>query len=726
VLLGAIVVIGAALRVWFPYRNVFTAGFVNWQTHDSWYHMRLIDYAARNFPYALGNDAFAAPGGQRVPIGPLFDWMVAGAAQLLGAGHPSTGLLEAVAAYAPVALALVTIVAVFAVGRRLFDSLVGLFAAALLATMPGAFLERTMLGYVDHHAAEACFSTLALLGLCWAADRARMAGAFSARDTAIRSAIAGLALGAYLLTWTSGAFLLFILTVWIAVQYALDHAKGKPSGRLVFIVLPALPVAAALLIAFEQSDVPQHGMRLVALAGTGAALVTLEVLRRLAARVKSPLPYFLAGAVIGAFAGGVAIRLAAPGLYRAIVDNVARLAPGATAMTVGEAQPLAWFDDLRSFTRAWIEFRTGFFLAAPGIVLLARDVWRQPREGRVLLMVWSVIALAATLGQNRFGYYLAIELALLAGWISARVLRWAGAHRLKATWGGDAAVVVVSAIVFYPNVPAAIEAARRNYGMPPAWHGAMTWMRDATPEPFGNPEAYTQQIAESIRPAYAVMNWWDYGYWLMRDAHRVPLANPTQFGAADAGAFFTATDPAAAFAKLRAAGARYILTGEELPMRNSAAPGRAWQRWFPAMAVWAGRPTRQYFEPLYQQNPDGTTSPAMVYYPDYFRSMTMRLYRYGGRAADQESATAVIRLAAGRSGGRGVQEIAEIRLFSRYSSAEQYLEARRTGAYRLVCLDPNHTCIPLEAVPGQRIVYESPGRSAAFGVPSVRVFEIDQ
>ena len=34
---------------------------------------------------------------------------------------------------------------------------------------------------------------------------------------------------------------------------------------------------------------------------------------------------------------------------------------------------------------------------------------------------------AATLGQNRFGYYLGLCLALLTGWVCARVLDWAWA-----------------------------------------------------------------------------------------------------------------------------------------------------------------------------------------------------------------------------------------------------------------------------------------------------------
>ncbi len=686
--------------------------------------MRLIDYVTRNFPRTLGNDAYALPGGEHIPIGPLFDWLVAGTAKVLGAGHPSAGLVETVAAFAPVALALITIVAVFAIGRRLFDPLAGVFAAALLATMPGPFLDRTVLGYVDHHAAEACFSTLTMLGLCWAVDRARLAGAFRQRDVAIRSALAGAALGAYLLSWTSGAFLVAILTVWIAAQYLLDQARGVPSGRLVECVLPAVGVAALMLLVLESGDVPQHGMRLVALGGAAAVIVSLDLVRRGVAYAGVGRGAFFGGALIAAFLGWVAFRFGAPGIYGSVLDNMGRLAPSAAAVTVGEARPLVSLSDWRSFIRAWLEFRTAIVLAVPAVVLLIRDVWRKPQEGRVLLVVWSMVAIAATMAQNRFGYYLAIELALLGGWITACVLRWAGADVGQATWRSRAAVVVVSAAVFYPNVTPAIGAAERDYGMPPVWHDAMQWMRTATPEPFGDPDAYFEPLTGRMTPTYSVMGWWDYGYWLMRDAHRVPLTNPTQLGAGAAGAFFSATDAVDAFAKLRGTGARYILTGEEMPMRNFEEPGHPWQRWFPAMALWADRPVAQYYEAFYQRSPDGTVAPTFMYYPDYFRSMAIRLYQYGGQATAQQSPTAVIQITPHNGvSGRTLMEVVEVQLFEHYADAVAYGKTR-TSDHRIVCLDPKFSCVPLEAVPGQRIVYESPEQSSTLHVPAVRIFEV--
>ncbi|MFI5179385.1 MAG: STT3 domain-containing protein [Vicinamibacterales bacterium] len=731
-LLTTIVALGAALRAWLPFRHVFVGGFVNFQTHDSWYHARLIDYLSRNFPHPLHADVYAAPGGQTIPIGPVFDFTVVAAARLLTLGSPSPATLDAVAAFAPVVYALVTIVAAFAAGRRMFGPLAGLLGAALLATMPGGFLDRTVLGYVDHHAAEACFSTLVLLGLTCAVQSLQGEGALEAAAGRGRAALkacgpssaaAGLALGAYLLTWTSGSFLLFVVSAWMAAQYALDHARRAPGDRLIWSVGPALLLAVPIVALLEDGATPQHAMRLVALGGSIAVLAALDVLRRAWARLRLPPPLFVVGAGVLALAGVGALRALAPGMYGEIVANAMRLAPTSVSQTVGEAQPLLRLNSLQSFSRAWFVFRTGFFLAAPGVLLLALDVWRTGREERGLLLVWTVVCLMATIGQNRFGYYLAVELALLAGWISARVLVWAGATGLEVTRRADAAVIVVAAVVFYPNVIPALNAVRADFGVPSAWREGLQWMRASTPEPFGDAQRYWSSNGPE-QPAYTVMNWWDYGYWVMRLAHRVPVANPTQSGATEAAQFFAETDETAALKILRAHHARYVLTGQELPARVVPDPS-PWQRWFQGLIVWANQPSTRYLDSFMQRDSAGRLGAVMVFYPDYYRSMTMRLYQFGGAAVVPRNSTWAITFVWQTAGGAPFREITSSQLFADYDAADRFLKSLGPGNHRIVSFDPTRSPVPIAAMAGVRIAFESRERSLAFGVPAVRIFEVE-
>ncbi len=721
--LGLILLVAAALRAWLPFGHVFEAGVVNAQTSDAWYHLRIIDNLSVNFPHALHVDPYAAAGGQGVPAATLFDAAVALVARVLAVGAPSPRLLETVAAWMPVLLALATIAIAFAIGTRLFGATAGLIAAAFLATMPGPFLDRTLLGYVDHHAAEACLSALVFLGLLWVVDGAAARGRGA---TAVRSALVGVALGAYLLTWTSGAFLVFILAAWAGLTYVLQSAREPAAARPAAALLPALAVAGVLLVTIEDPRVPQHALRLASLGAAIAAVALLDAITEGWRRAGWPDAVFPAAAAAGAALLVAGASVLAPEAWRTAMAELSRLAPGRAAQTVGEVRSLV---GAGGALRAWAEFRSAFFLAVLGLLALAGSVRRGRDPGRALLLVWTLVAFAATVAQNRFGYYLALESALLAGWLSARALRLFGAvggpgrPRLAA----DAAVIGVALVVFYPSVGPSVAAARADLGMPPAWRHTLEWLRTDTPEPFADPGLYFARDRTPVpRPAYTVMNWWDHGYWLMRTARRVPVSNPTQLGATTAARFYLETDPAAAVRLLRQAGARYVTTGEEMPPRLVAGTSPA-ERWFLAMPLWAGVDSSRYVWVTYRRGEDGRFSRVQVFTPDYYASMMSRLYLFGGRAVTPRLSTSVItyRTEFPAAGGQRYDEITDARTFATYGEAQDYLASLGPGSYRIGGFDPARSAVPLPALDGFRVAYDSPEASAAFpGLPAVRVFEL--
>ena len=94
------------------------------------------------------------------------------------------------------------------------------------------------------------------------------------------------------------------------------------------------------------------------------------------------------------------------------------------------------------------------------------------------------------------------------------------------------AVMAVAGAVIAPNlVPAALTTTRAG-GMPKYWFDAMLWLRDNTPQPFGDAGYYYARYGHENPPAaFTIMNWWDQGYWIVQTAHRVPVSNPTQSAA---------------------------------------------------------------------------------------------------------------------------------------------------------------------------------------------------
>src|SRR5688572_8232681 len=119
------------IRTYPAWTNVFTDAGVNFLETDAWYHVRLVENQVRNYPWRVTLDPFAAPGGQFVPIAPLFDTITSTVVVILHGRDATTADVERIAAFAPPVLGTLTVIVVWAFARRLFDRRAGLIAAAL-------------------------------------------------------------------------------------------------------------------------------------------------------------------------------------------------------------------------------------------------------------------------------------------------------------------------------------------------------------------------------------------------------------------------------------------------------------------------------------------------------------------------------------------------------------------------------------------------------------------
>ena len=74
--------------------------------------------------------------------------------------------------------------------------------------------------------------------------------------------------------------------------------------------------------------------------------------------------------------------------------------------------------------RVWRYFTTGFFIVPIALLLLIYVTIKEKSAEKVLLIVWSTIMLLAMLGQVRFAYYFAVNVALLMGYFRWRIPGW--------------------------------------------------------------------------------------------------------------------------------------------------------------------------------------------------------------------------------------------------------------------------------------------------------------
>jgi dolichyl-diphosphooligosaccharide--protein glycosyltransferase len=237
---------------------------VNFVETDAWYHVRLVENQVRHFPWGVSVDPYAAAGGQFVPIATAVRHADIHRRRPPARHAGGASAIERIAAFVSPVFGTLAVVAAWALGRVLFGPSAGLVAAALLATMPGHFLDRTSLGFVDHHALEALLSLLTLFFLARGTSRA---GGASVSD----HVLAGLALGLYLLTWASGAFFVAILGLWLFVV-ALQAPSGRQLANTARLLGVSALVALVLVLAFQNPGIYRYGTQVLALGGLAAHL----------------------------------------------------------------------------------------------------------------------------------------------------------------------------------------------------------------------------------------------------------------------------------------------------------------------------------------------------------------------------------------------------------------------------------------------------------------------
>jgi len=403
-------------------------------------------------------------------------------------------------------------------------------------------------------------------------------------------------------------------------------------------------------------------------------------------------------------------------------------------MAVLEARPLFLYTGNWEWWQPWTFFRSGFYAGLVAVVALAIATWRSRRIDHILICCFTIANYLATLGQNRFGYYLVPATAVVIAWLGVRVLDWGGvphagnpAPRTKKPkrLQRELAVLLVAGILVAPNlVPAALTTTRAG-GMPVYWFNAMQWLRTHTPEPFGSPDYYYARYGRANPPAsYSVMNWWDQGYWILQTGRRVPLTNPTQGGASKAAEFLTATDERAALARLAADRVRYAIVDWELPFRegaNGSLEGR-----FHNLVDWAGIPSSRYYSLCYSRRTDvDPWQPTWIYREAYYQTMVYRLMVLGGEATRPVSNTWVVNIRQ-RQDLNGLT-FCEVVNRQQYADSEEAkrIAIERGAGFEAVGLTPWYPAFTVPAITGLKQASEFRDPTQKPGEPpAVRIFEV--
>ncbi|MCX6005543.1 MAG: oligosaccharyl transferase, archaeosortase A system-associated [Chloroflexi bacterium] len=763
-ILFVIILIALWLRIALPYKQVFVGEGVKMTGIDAYYYMRLVDNLVRHFPILTQFDPyFQYPGGVATGGAPnFFVYLMGGIIWILGLGAPDQHTVDVIAVYIPPVLAVLTLIIVFFIGKTIGDKWMGILAAGLLAILPGEFLNRSLLGYTDHHIAEVLFSTLFMLfvflslksgeGVSFDTVKLKQWNIFI--KPVIYGALAGLGLVLYIMTWAGALLFFLVIIVFLVIQIIVDNLRGRKSDYIALAMVPAFAVAILGYLPWAR-DLRTILSLIMGLIITVVLVVLSDFMLR---RSSKPFYYPLTVLAMGV-AGTLALYIFFPELLISTIGLVRTLLfTWETSTTVMEMQPLLIHQGVFTFYMAFGNYTTGFVLCLVGLGLLIYQTIRQDGPSRILLIIWSVIILLSALAMRRFAYYFAVNVALLTGYLAWMILRLAGLGKteakpvpvpIKSTLKRGKKVtdrpkpaasrrpvtialliLLILLVVYYPNLgplpdgqKLSIDVATRPLFAPSnAWCESLDWLKNNSPEPLSDVNAYYglykagqgPQDFKYTQSEYGVLTWWDYGYWVTRIGRRLPGSNPGT-GESGEARFYTAQNESAAGRAINSWGTRYVIVDNEIAASDNK---------FHALASLSGSSYTKYFDLFIQKQGNSYVS-VVLYFPDYYRTMVVRLYNFDGKAVVPQTVTVIGATEMVSPQGNRYKEITEIKDFNSYAEAIAFVNSEKSGRYMIVSDDPLVSPVPLEELSLYKLRYSSSQKNNSFRqpLPNIKIFE---
>lgn len=548
---------------------------------DSYYHYRSVLGMVQEFPALPRWDPWTNyPHGTWMgQFSTLFDWFGALLVVLVhGRDATETQVAQVLGVY-PALLGALLVVPFYLLARRLVGRVGAVVAAVALALLPGELLRRSLAGYADHHVGEVFTLLLATLGLVVAMERAHAARASPSalRVTLLWGGLAGLAVALYVLTWPPALMFLAPLGLWACGCALVEAARGEDARPMARAAALAFGVGAVLVLPFVETwqllgwfslskgatwDALHVACLLAAALGILGVEAAASRLRRRGIQPRIVGAIFLLAVFAGLllvfaldalFMGGLARGM---GAFLGTRDD----SPVTGAATISEARPAELLCDPDATGTYCLTDHMGVGVLLAALLVLAVGAWVLVKRRRedALLLVLALLAYGLGTAQVRFSFYLAPAVALLVGWLAARIVDWPLLRqRLKPTpaalAAGLALLLVLPGSLFPVGdaKPSWVRAGQEDVPhMQLATTQAWLWMRGSTPDAgvdLGLPlDEEPQDGYDYPDETYGVLAWWGEGHAIESVARRPPVSNPFQQGATLASLYLTERDPPAA------------------------------------------------------------------------------------------------------------------------------------------------------------------------------------
>ena len=587
---------------------------------DSYFHLRHARYVAANFPSLMRHDPWIAyPTGARVREVGLYALGTGAVAWALGAGDPGERLLQQVMAWAPAVLGAMAYPALFAGTAALWGPMAGLVAAVLLLASPGTFLDRSLLGFSDHHVAEVLLLLLLFLTMARLLPGTR-AGPRAPRQAAGRGVVAALPLLVFHVTWVGAPLWLVLVGASLLVGAAAAVTRKEGSVAMVGIASCGAAFTLGILaLGALYPDLIQEPAVLprIVMAGAGITLLlpgwSFLVDRGVSWRGGSPA---LAGGLV--LVGGIA-GIAGVLLYTPMGTELWVTLTGLRTNLVAE-HVTDWQQGLVRTASL-----PGLLAAVAPVALLIR-AWRTGSWTDMAPVTLALLGMAVALSTGDFDYILAPAAAFLSAGLVVEGFRLVEGKR---PWVRRAPAVALVVILAAPLVGATGPArpwrnaasADQLAQLDESWMDALHWLRSSTPDPrsaatgSGAGGSGAEEGSPPYPFQYGVLTAWDNGNVVASLAER-PVLWSQGPSTVTAGLLLASADD-----ELE------DLLRDGAPLRYVVVDDRTMGPWARAKVVAAGGADR-FVAPWGPVTVRGHSGTLMTFGPDFESSLAYRLY-YG-------------------------------------------------------------------------------------------------
>jgi dolichyl-diphosphooligosaccharide--protein glycosyltransferase len=392
---------------------------------DPLYNLRQVELMLANFPtYAWWEPMTFFPYGTDLYWGPLTTYIASTLCLITGAAARPEIIFTSLTV--PPLMGAVMVPVMFLLGRRLSDWKGGLVAAGLIAVIAGQYFFRSLFGYFDHHMSETLFSTIFCLvyivAIRYTLDHeVTLAGRESLTWESLKwpvllGAAAGVAYFVGLVAMPTMILFAMIAAIYTLAQFLYNAYRGRSSDGLLVInvVLFAVTLVLYLIFGIKNTGIDLSAYTYGHVIAYLAIIAGTAILWGLDRYLKDRPWYYFPAAIAGVgIVIGVILFVALPDLYNILIGSFgAFFGQYDVTNTVQEAR--GW-----STAAAWSTFQLGLVLMFAGFAVLAFRFWREHRADHLFVFVWSAIILLSTVQHVRYEYYLAVNIALLAGIVVA-------------------------------------------------------------------------------------------------------------------------------------------------------------------------------------------------------------------------------------------------------------------------------------------------------------------